>query len=125
MWVLGQADVAEKRKLADFLVAGAKVIRLTIERRGHPDYDSGALQFFPTKGALGACRLVSFSVEPRTLNEKDPTAWLGLDATLQTVEYSNIDTDSFEDAEYAEIDIDLNTDDPVTDFIDIDTRYSG
>jgi hypothetical protein len=49
-FVLGPLPVADIRKLYDLLPAVTKVIDLTIERRMHPDYDGGALQFFDDVG---------------------------------------------------------------------------
>jgi hypothetical protein len=46
-WILGprQGAVAD-RKLLNVLQAGAKIIDIAIEDKSHPDWQSGALQFF-------------------------------------------------------------------------------
>ena len=94
-WIVGQATTAERRKLGDFLVAGAEVLRLAIERRGHPDYDGGALQFFATTGGLGSIRMVSANFEPQRINEQGETDWLILQAQLETVEYGRWDEGAY------------------------------
>lgn len=52
-WVLGPADIAQKFQLGDAAVAVSKIIALVVEKRAHPAYQSGALQFSIDGNASG------------------------------------------------------------------------
>jgi hypothetical protein len=127
VWILGQADIAERRKLSDFLQAGAKLIRLVTEKRWHPDYDGGVLQFFSNNGAIGKILLTGVEFEPAQINDKEPTEWLILSCTLQTLEYSYVDLTVYDNAEFNLNHLNEgNPDDGyIEDFINTDSRYTG
>lgn len=88
VYVLGPLPIEDVRKLGDVLQAVAKVVRLTVERRGHPDFDGGALQFYPDKGAFGSCRVTGYEVGQAQFASGDdaPTYWMA-QVNLETIEF--------------------------------------
>jgi hypothetical protein len=124
VWIIGQADTAAQRKLYDFLQAAVKLVRLVLERRGHPDYQGGDLQLFEDTAGLGRARLTGASFEPVALNEKDPTEWLILDMTIETEEYSYLNLDQFGEVDYATVEMGVgDSTGTIPGLINIDTRY--
>lgn len=88
VYVLGPLPPEDIRRLGDVLPAVAKVVMGTVRLRGHPDYNSGALQFFPGRGNFGSCRVVSYEVGQAQFGggEDAPTYW-ATQVNLETVEY--------------------------------------
>ena len=124
VWILGQAGVEEQRKLGDFLTAGAKHIRLAVRRRGHPDYDGGALQFFPTTGGLGSVAIQWVETEPASINENSEVDWLVMEMGLETVEYGNWDDEAFVNADYMTLEMGVgDSTGYIPSLINADSRY--
>jgi hypothetical protein len=90
LYTLGPLPPEDQRRLVDILPAIAKVVALVIRRRGHPDFDGGALQFFEGKGHFGAIRIVSYEVGQAQFGggEAAPTYWTA-QIDLETVEFAN------------------------------------
>lgn len=61
-YVLGPLAPEDQRRLRDILVAVPKVMSQTIRRRGHPDFDGGALQFFEDSGRFASVRMVNHEI---------------------------------------------------------------
>jgi len=124
IWILGQATVEEQRKLTDFLVAGAKVIRLAVQRRGHPDYQSGALQFFPTTGGLGSVDIKAVETEPVRLNDDGQMDWLMMRMAIETTEYGKWDDGAFGNVDYMTLEMGSGDDTgTIPSFLNADSRY--
>lgn len=91
-YILPPLGPEDERKLVDVLPAVAKVIRLAVDgARGHPDYDSGALQFFPGKGNLARIRVLNYQVGRARFADTDVTdtpTYLACSVTLETWEVS-------------------------------------
>lgn len=96
-YILGPLDVGDLRKVGDVCIAVAKIIRAVIRRRGHASYDSGALQFFPDKGGLGAIELKSSEGPGQAsfAGDESGTLYYALTMTLETVEHLTDDADEF------------------------------
>jgi hypothetical protein len=89
-YVLGPLPPEDQRRLVDVLQAAAKVIALTVKRRGHPDYDNGALQFFAGKGHFGAARVAQYEVgQAKFAGGDDAPHYHVLSLQLETVEYES------------------------------------
>ena len=88
-YVLGPFDVGSTRKLHAVPQAVAKIVALTIERRGHPNYESGALQFFGTgideHHPIGSCRIVKHVAGVAKFSDL-PERYLACTMTLETTE---------------------------------------
>jgi hypothetical protein len=63
-YILGPLTVEDYRRLGAALTAVKKVVALCIRLRGHPEFESGALQFGDGKGRFGAIRIVSAEQGP-------------------------------------------------------------
>lgn len=124
LWILGQADVNEQRKLGAFLVAGAKMLAIAVRRRGHPDYESGALQFFPTTGGLGSVAINRINADPRRINDQGQTDWLMLELDLQTTEYGGWEIGAYGNVDYMTLDMAVgDATGVIPSFIQADSRY--
>jgi hypothetical protein len=58
-YILGPLDIIDQRKLKDIGQAVAKIVKLVIKKRGHPSYQSGALQFFDDTSRFARVDMVS------------------------------------------------------------------
>lgn len=124
LWIVGQAGTAERRRLGDFLLRGSRAIRLAVERRGHPDYEGGALQFFEGVGGLGSVRVQRANCDPQRLNESGEADWLIMQLWLETVEYGRWDEGAFGTVSHSAIDIGVgDSTGIVPSLILADTRY--
>lgn len=86
-YVLGPLAVEDLRKLGDALPAVAKVIALAIQKRGHPDYDGGAVQFFDDAGRFASVRAVSYKTGPALFAPGDDSpVYYAMSMTLETTE---------------------------------------
>ncbi len=65
-YVLGPLSPEDFRKLGAVLNAVRTVVQQTIRMRGHPTYQSGALQFFDGKGHFASVKLLSGKQGPAT-----------------------------------------------------------
>lgn len=123
LWFIGQASVEEQRRLGDFPQAAAKQILRAIRRRGHPDYESGALQFFPTTGAIGAVKSDWAETEPVQFKDSEMT-WLMMEMAITTTEYGKWDDGAFVNADYMTLDMGVgDSTGIVPSFISADSRY--
>lgn len=124
LWIVGQASTTERRRLGDFLVAGSRAIRLAVEKRGHPDYEGGALQFFTGVGGLGGVRVMRANYDPQRLNESGEADWLIMQLWLETVEYGRWDQGAFGSVQNASFDIGVgDSTGTVPSLILADSRY--
>lgn len=91
-YIVGPLEIGNVRKLGDIFQAVVKVVRLVIRKRGHPAYQSGALQFFPGHGYIGAIDLKSYDGPPhyqaRFAGSEDGTVYHAVSMHLETAEYS-------------------------------------
>jgi hypothetical protein len=124
LWVVGQATVEDQRRVGDFLVAGAKKLRLAVRRRGHPDYESGALQFFETTGGLGSVAVQWAETEPVRLNDKGDMDWLVMRMGLETVEYGKWDEGAYGNVDHMTLEMGVgDSTGTAPSFINADSRY--
>lgn len=107
-YILGPLSIVDTRKLSDILTAVIKVIQLTIRQQGHPDYQSGALQFGDayedvdgiTDGSGGAklstVRIVSSNRgRARIAQEPGSPTYLAASLVLETTELDGpVDNDA-------------------------------
>ncbi len=76
VYTLGPLPASDIRKLGDILSAIPKLVQLVIKRRGHPEFDSGALQFFEGKGHFASVRAVSYETGQAQFGDAgSPTYW--------------------------------------------------
>ncbi len=85
-YVIGPLSPEDQRKLRDILQAVPKVLRETIRRRGHPDYASGALQFFEGTGRFAAVNLKSFEVGAAPFAGDSAPLYHAVSCVLETME---------------------------------------
>lgn len=86
-YILGPLAIEDQRRLCDVLPAVAKVVTTAVERRGHPDYESGALQFFDGAGKFTACAVKSYELGPMRAGGGDDSAvYWACSMRLETVE---------------------------------------
>lgn len=82
-YVVGPLAPEDQRKLRDILSAVPRVIVEVIRRRGHPDHESGALQFF---GHFASVRLRSFESGAAPFAGEGQPLYHGVSCTLETTE---------------------------------------
>jgi hypothetical protein len=127
IWIVGQATVEEQRRLGDSLVQAAKSIRLATRRRGHPDYESGALQFFPDSsgdGGIGAVAVQWVETDPVRLNEEGQMDWLIMRMGLETVEYGSWDSGAYGSVDQMTLEMGVgDATGIIPSFIHADSRY--
>lgn len=85
-YILGPLPVEDQRRLLDVLGAIARVVKLVIRRRGHPDFDGGALQFFEGTGQFASVALKSFEIGSAPFGGEDQPLYHAISLTLETVE---------------------------------------
>lgn len=87
-YILGELDTGELRKVGDACVAAAKIIRMTIRKRGHLAYQAGALQFFPGVGDLCSVELKSHEGpgQAKFAGDEDGPMFYAISMALETVE---------------------------------------
>lgn len=120
-YILGPVDIGDLRKLGDIFQAVTKVVRLCIRKRGHPAYQSGALQFFPNadvngdvplfpeKSLLGSIELKSVDGPPhyqaRFAGAEDSLSYFAISMHLETVEYTYDDAEADPNVEAADFNV--------------------
>jgi len=94
-WILGPADIATAFQLCDAAGAISKIISRVIFRRGHPAYQSGALQFgSDTDSGIGSIRMVDEEGPGQAKfagDDKGPVYW-AITMHLETTEYVSENT---------------------------------
>lgn len=87
-YILGPLDVGAVRKVQDICVAILKLIRAVVYRRGHPAYESGALQFFPGKGGFASIEVKRHSGpgQAKFAGDDSGTIYYALSVGLDTAE---------------------------------------
>jgi hypothetical protein len=91
--ILGpRAGIASDRKLQAVLIRASDILALVVERRGHPDYASGALQFFGSTldgpHYLDSCYVVSSGVGNASFADQD-AVYHAMRMVLETTEGSD------------------------------------
>ena len=90
-YILGPLSVADFRRLGGALNAARSIIQLCIRRRGHPSYESGALQFGPDKGNFSTIKAVESQEGPAAYGqENEGMEFCALHMVLQTTELDGI-----------------------------------
>lgn len=123
-YILCPLDVGDLRKLHFICVAVGKLIRLVIEKRGHPSYESGALQFFPDKGAFSSIDLVSQQGpgQAQFAGNEDGPIYYAISFKLKTTELSSNDLGAFGNFDAMDASIGVgNADSVVPDLMQVDT----
>jgi hypothetical protein len=92
-YVLGPLDVAGTRQLQDILQAASKILRRTVERRGHPAYEDGLEQFFPDGTApFSSAELKGGQAGPAAFaGDEKGTLYHALTLRLETTEIARAD----------------------------------
>jgi hypothetical protein len=106
-YILGPLDVIDQRKLKDIGQAVAKIVKLVIKKRGHPSYQSGALQFFGDTGSFSRVDLLS-SKGPTQAGfgeGSDTTIYWSMLMKLETEELSSFVEGSLAEVEAADISV--------------------
>ena len=86
-YILGPLKVEDYRRVGAVLTAAARIIDLTIERRGHPAFESGTLQFFPDRGGLASVSVRSARQGLASFGEQgEGNEFYALRVELETVE---------------------------------------
>ena len=87
-YFLGPLDVGDVRKLQDICNGIVKLISSVVRRRGHPAYESGALQFFPDLGGLAEVTVKSHvgPGQAKFAGDESGTVYYALSIILETVE---------------------------------------
>lgn len=86
-YVLGPLPIEDVRRCGDILTAVAKTIALAIRRRGHPDYDSGSVQFFEDAGRFSSVRPLSYAMGPASFSDgADSPIYYTMSMKLETTE---------------------------------------
>lgn len=86
-YVLGPLPIEDVRRIGDILSAVPKVIAAAIRLRGHPDYDSGAVQFFEDAGRFASVRPLSYAMGPAAFSDgADSPIYHTMSMKLETVE---------------------------------------
>lgn len=110
-YILGPLSADDLRRFGDACIAVAKILRLVIRKRGHPAYQSGALQFFPGSfdvgqvGTLGAVQMTGYDGPGQAqyvAGPEAPTYW-SIIMHLETSEYTTEDPETFGNYEAADI----------------------
>lgn len=97
-YILGPLKAEDYRRLGGALAWVAKVIDSTIESRGHPDYESGALQFFPGVGGLAELSVARSQEGLAEFGDQGEGLELyALSLELRSVEHDSHDEDAFAD----------------------------
>jgi hypothetical protein len=105
-YVLGPLTPEDYRKLAGPLVAARRIMQLCVRRRGHPAYESGALQFGEGKGSLMRVRLRR-SVEGAAAwgDEEEGQIFYATHIELETEERDDQDSTVFPDFAGASVNV--------------------
>lgn len=87
-YVLPPLSGSELRKLTAVLSAVGKIIQLVVYRRGHPAYESGAIQFGSDKGNLTTLRVKSSQQGPAVVGSlpNDTTVFYALHLEMESLE---------------------------------------
>lgn len=94
-YVLGPLPIEDVRRCGDILTAVPGVIVGAIRRRGHPDYDGGAVQFFEDAGRFMSVRaLTSVGGEAQFAEGADSPTYYAMSMKLETQEILS-DRDGF------------------------------
>lgn len=96
-YILAPTDVGDCRKLLDVCVAVPKILRLVIRKRGHPQYQSGALQFFDGQGTLASVNLTGWEgpVQASFAPEENAPTYHAVVMQLETTELTYDDIDAY------------------------------
>jgi hypothetical protein len=87
-YVLPPLSGSELRKLSGVLSAVGKIVQLVVRRRGHPAYESGALQFGTDKGTLSILKVKSSQQGPASFSPTpgETLVYYALHAELESLE---------------------------------------
>lgn len=103
-YILGPLKEDEYRRVGGALEAVKKIVHLVIKKRGHPEFESGALQFFPGVGGLAAMRVVEAVEGPAEFGEEgEGLEFMALHMELESVEHEHQQDDAYPDFEGATI----------------------
>jgi hypothetical protein len=91
-YIVGPLDVAATRQLQDVCQAVSKIVRRTVERRGHPAYESGVEQFFPDGSApFSSAELKGGQMGPAAFaGDEKSTPYYALTLRLETTEVARV-----------------------------------
>lgn len=107
-YILGPLDIGDIYKLGDICLAVAKLIRLVIRQRGHAAYQSGALQFFDAHIASIEVKSVEGPGQASFVGDEKSTLYYAVSLTIETVEVTGDDVDSFPKYQATDYDVGLD-----------------
>jgi len=128
--ILGpRSGIATERKLRPILTRASDVLALVVERRGHPDYASGALQFFGLTldgpHPIGSCRVVTSGVGNAMFADGD-TVYPAMRMVLEIGEESVDTQEALVDIEGMNVHIGSGDESgSIPEFVEIDTDHPG